>query len=164
MSYRLLENGNALRLSDGLIIPPGHRFWDEIDAYMKAGGKWEDAPPPTIEQRNNKIRDAAWAWMASVPKSRGYDSIESCCSYAQSGVPRYKAEALAMIAWRDAVNQALEALALAPPPGVETWEQVLPLLPQPGAFSWPAAVELPLGELDKAVMTQVSDSPDSTPG
>ncbi|WDI91911.1 hypothetical protein [Xanthomonas campestris] len=102
---------------------------------------------PTVSERNNAIRDAAWQWMSSVPKARGYDSIESCCSYAQSSVVRYKAEALAMIAWRDAVNQRLEQLALSPPVGVSTWEQVRPLLPQPEAFAWPAAVSLPLDQI-----------------
>ncbi len=52
-----------------------------------------------------------------------------------------------MIAWRDAVNQRLEALALSPPVGVTTWDQVRPLLPQPEAFNWPAAVTLPLNEI-----------------
>lgn len=102
---------------------------------------------PTVKERNNAIRDAAWQWMLAVPKARGYDSIESCCSYAQSSVARYKAEALAMIAWRDAVNQRLEQLALSPPAGVTTWEQVRPLLPQPEAYAWPAAVSLPLNEV-----------------
>lgn len=102
---------------------------------------------PTVKERNNAIRDAAWQWMSSVPKTRGYDSIESCCSYAQSSVARYKAEALAMIAWRDAVNQRLEQLALSPPAGVTTWEQVRPLLPQPEAYAWPAAVSLPLDQV-----------------
>ncbi|WP_157726242.1 hypothetical protein [Xanthomonas citri] len=147
MSYRLISNGCAQRVSDGMIIPPDHRFWAEVQAYLDSGGKWERAPAPTIEQRNNAIRDAAWQWMSTVPKARGYDSIESCCSYAQSSVARYKAEALAMIAWRDAVNQRLEALALAPPAGVTTWEQVKPLLPQPEAFAWPAAVSLPLDQI-----------------
>ncbi|WP_126946682.1 hypothetical protein [Xanthomonas sp. BRIP62409] len=102
---------------------------------------------PTEKERNNAIRDAAWSWMSAVPKARGYDSIESCCSYAQSSVARYRTEALAMIAWRDAVNQRLEALALSPPVGVTTWDQVRPLLPQPEAFNWPAAVTLPLNEI-----------------
>lgn len=102
---------------------------------------------PTVKERNNAIRDAAWQWMLAVPKARGYDSIESCCSYAQSSVARYKAEALAMIAWRDAVNQRLEQLALSPPVGVTTWEQVRPLLPQPEAYAWPAAVSLPLDQV-----------------
>lgn len=147
MNYRLLDSGAALRLADGMIIPPDHRYWAEVDAYLKGGGKWAPDPTPTVEQRNNAIRDAAWQWMAAVPKARGYDSIESCCSYAQSSVARYKAEALAMIAWRDAVNQRLEQLALSPPTGVTTWEQVKPLLPQPEAFAWPAAVSLPLDQI-----------------
>ena len=58
--------------------------------------------------------------------------------------PRYRAEARALVAWRDAVNQALEQLVLAPPDGIETWEQVRALLPQPETFAWPEKAELPL--------------------
>lgn len=82
--------------------------------------------------------------MASVVTERGYDSIETCCSYYNSSVDRYRLEARAMVAWRDAVNQALEALVLNPPAGVDTWEEVVALLPQPETFPWPAKVELPL--------------------
>ncbi|QWN20886.1 hypothetical protein DGM98_12795 [Xanthomonas citri] len=118
-----------------------------MQPLIDAGVEQDKDPAPTVEQRNNAIRDAAWQWMTTVPKARGYDSIESCCSYAQSSVARYKAEALAMIAWRDAVNQRLEQLALSPPAGVTTWAQVKPLLPQPESFSWPAAVSLPLDQI-----------------
>lgn len=43
------------------------------------------------------------------------------------------------------MNERLVALVLDPPAGVETWEQVRPLLPQPSLFNWPSSVELPLG-------------------
>lgn len=151
MSYKLLPDGSALL--DGTVIPPGHRWWKErVQPMIDAGTPQDEDPKPTIEQRNAAIRDEAWRWMAAVPKDRGYDSIESCCSYAQSGVARYQAEALAMIAWRDAVSQALEQMALNPPKEVETWEQVRPLLPQPEAFDWPESVSLPLNAPEKAEM------------
>lgn len=52
-----------------------------------------------------------------------------------------------MVAWRDAVNQALEQLVLAPPEGIESWEQVRALLPQSETFAWPEKAELPLDGL-----------------
>ncbi|MBY6280328.1 MULTISPECIES: hypothetical protein [Stenotrophomonas maltophilia group] len=64
-----------------------------------------------------------------------------------SGVERYRLEARAMVAWRDAVNQALEQLVLAPPEGIESWEQVRALLPQSETFAWPEKAELPLDGL-----------------
>ncbi|MHC1651815.1 hypothetical protein ACODUL_00735 [Stenotrophomonas maltophilia] len=42
------------------------------------------------------------------------------------------------------MNQQLEQRVLAPPAGIETWDQVRALLPQPGAFAWPENTELPL--------------------
>lgn len=75
---------------------------------------------------------------------RRYDSIETCCSYYNSGVPRYRAEARAMVAWRDDVNLALEQMVVTLPAGIETFADVLPLLPQPEAYPWPEAVSLPL--------------------
>ncbi|KAK6697013.1 hypothetical protein SNK04_014416 [Fusarium graminearum] len=63
----------------------------------------------------------------------------------------------AMVAWRDAVNQALEALVRDPPAHVETWEQVRVLLPQPESFAWPAAAELPLDAVDPVTSRRSSD-------
>ncbi|WP_277778898.1 hypothetical protein [Stenotrophomonas maltophilia] len=85
-------------------------------------------------------------------QARNYDTVESCCSYFNSGVPRFRDEARAMVAWRDAVNLALEQLVLAPPAGIETWDQVRALLPQPEAFNWPGEVSLPLGAGESAVL------------
>ncbi|AWH21860.1 hypothetical protein C1933_11905 [Stenotrophomonas sp. ZAC14D2_NAIMI4_6] len=83
--------------------------------------------------------------MRNVAVARGYDSIESCVSYFNSSVEQYRKEAQAMSAWRDDVNLALVALVQNPPEGIETWDQVRPMLPQPEAYPWPGAVELPLG-------------------
>ena len=82
--------------------------------------------------------------MTAWVQERRYDTVESCCSYANSTVARYRAEAMAMIQWRDDVNQALEAMVLAPPVGTETWEQVEQMLPQPEQYSWPQELQLPM--------------------
>jgi hypothetical protein len=82
--------------------------------------------------------------MTAWVQERRYDTVESCCSYANSTVARYRAEAMAMIQWRDDVNQALEAMVLAPPAGTETWEQVEQMLPQPEQYSWPQELLLPM--------------------
>lgn len=108
-------------------------------------------PPPPYElhspEHYRAIRTAAWAWMTEFVQARRYDNVETCCSYYNSAVPRYAAEAAAMVAWRDAINQKLEELVASPPAGIETWEQVKVLLPQPEAYNWPAEVELPLDEI-----------------
>ncbi|HEL5401741.1 TPA: hypothetical protein UOJ25_001856 [Stenotrophomonas maltophilia] len=147
--YQLTENPDVIRcIETGAFIPRGHRMWDEYQQWLDEGNTPLPIPPPYelhSPEHYRAIRAAAWEWMASVVQDRGYDSIETCVGYFNSGVDRYRLEAHAMVAWRDAVNQALEALVVSPPAGIETWEQVRPLLPQPSQFNWPSSVELPLG-------------------
>ena len=146
--YQLTDSPDVMRcIETGAFIPRGHYLWPT---------EWleQNAPLPASPSglgfelhtpgHYRFIRDQAFAWMLAEAVERGYDSIESCASYYNSGVSRYRAEARAMVAWRDAVNQALEQLVLAPPDGIETWEQVRALLPHPDAYDWPAAIELPL--------------------
>ncbi|MCI1139767.1 hypothetical protein MOQ14_14415 [Stenotrophomonas maltophilia] len=116
---------------------------------------YENRPPYTLysPEHFRAIRDAAFDWMTTEVRSRGYDDIPNCASYFNSSVTRYRQEARALVAWRDAVNQKLEQLVLAPPAGIETWEHVRALLPQPEAFDWPERAELPLDIDDKAVLT-----------
>ncbi|WP_416058400.1 hypothetical protein [Stenotrophomonas maltophilia] len=148
--YQLTGNPDIiLHVETGTFIPSGHGLWDLYQLWLSAGNEplpvEATGPAPHSPEHYRAIRDAAFAWMRGVVVARGYDSIETCVGYYNSGVARYRAEARAMVAWRDAVNQALEALVLAPPEGVETWDQVRALLPQPEAFAWPGVVELPLG-------------------
>ncbi len=143
--YQLTNDPDILLCLDtGAWIPREHRDWP---------AEWlltnEPAPtPPPYElhspQHYAAIRQAAWKWMTACVQARRYDTVESCCSYANSTVARYRAEAMAMIQWRDDVNQALEALVVAPPNGIETWEQVRLMLPQPEDYEWPAEVQLPM--------------------
>jgi hypothetical protein len=138
MTYSTTENPDVVLCNDtGMWVSRGTRQWDEYEAWLAQGNAPEPyAPfPPHSPQHYAFIR------------GRRYDSIESCCSYATSSVARYRAEAEAMVAWRDEVNLALEAMVANPPPGVETWEQVKAVLPQPEEYSWPAAVDLPLDVL-----------------
>ncbi|WP_295548842.1 hypothetical protein [uncultured Stenotrophomonas sp.] len=128
-------------------ISEGTWLWDKYQLWLKEGNTPMPIGPTYAlysPEHFRAIRDAAFAWMNSEVKARGYDDLANCASYFNSGVERYCLEARALVAWRDAVNQRLEQLVLAPPAGIETWEQVRPLLPQPEAFPWPASVELPL--------------------
>lgn len=143
--YRLTDDPHRLIcVETGAVIPRGHYLWPTEWLLHNEPLPILPAYEPNTPAHHRAIRDAAWTWMAGVVQDRGYDSIENCCSYYNSAVARYKAEARAMVTWRDAVSQALEALVLDPPPGVVTWEQVCPLLPQPEAYPWPVKVELPL--------------------
>ncbi|MFB3129125.1 hypothetical protein [Stenotrophomonas maltophilia] len=154
--YQLTNDPDQIMCLDtGTLIPRGHRLWDNYAAYLDAGNSALPVPTPYeihSPEHYRFIRSAAWAWMTAWVVDRRYDSIESCCSYFNSSVPRYREEARAMVAWRDAVNQELEALVLAAPAGIETWDQVRALLPQPEAFNWPGEVSLPLGTGESAVL------------
>jgi len=148
--YRLTESPGVVQCLETMVF-----FGEDSDTWQAAqyrawvadGGVPDPVPPPFAihsPSHYRYIRDQAFAWMRAEAVERGYDGIESCASYYNSGVARYRAEARAMVAWRDAVNQALEQLVLAPPDGIETWEQVRALLPQPETFAWPEKAELPL--------------------
>ena len=154
--YRLTNIPDEIEcLTTGAFIPKGHRLWDEYETWLQSGNEPLPVAPPYAlhsPQHYQSIRAAAWEWMTEWVKERRYDTIETCCSYFNSSVPRYRDEARAMVAWRDAVNQELESLVLAAPAGIETWEQVRALLPQPEAFNWPGEVSLPLGTGESAVL------------
>lgn len=147
--YRLTDNPNVvLCINTQTWLSRGSWLWDEYEEWLGEGNTPLPIPlpyEPNTPAHHRAIRDAAWSWMTSVAQERDYDSIESCVGYFNSGVERYRLEARAMVAWRDAVNEALIALVTNPPSGIETWDQVRPLLPQPSLFNWPSSVELPLG-------------------
>jgi len=139
---KCLETGAFFHTLSDTWIGQAYRDW------LEAGNTPQPCPPPYelySKEHFQAIRAAAWEWMTVEVRARRYDNIETCCSYYNSGVERYRLEARAMVAWRDAVNLRLEQLVLAPPAGIETWDQVCPLLPQPAQFNWPSSVELPLG-------------------
>lgn len=152
--YQLTNDPDVIRnVETGVFIPRGHYLWPS--EWLENNTPLPVSQPglgfaPHTPEHYRYIRDQAFSWMRAEAVDRGYDSIESCASYYNSGVTRYRAEARAMVAWRDAVNQALEQMVFNPPPGIETWEQVRALLPQPNAYDWPAAVELPLGAGESA--------------
>ncbi len=93
---------------------------------------------PTTDERNEAIRMGIGQWMDTVVKGNGYDDIVSCASYANSATPKFKTEALAAIAWRDAVWATCYTLLANPPQGVDTLEEVIPLLPKATQYGWVA--------------------------
>lgn len=140
--YQLTEEIDIIKcLQTGAFIPRGHRLWSAYEAWCTAGNEPEPVPPlfaPGSAQFHRFMRSMAWEWMAQCARDRGYDSIESCCSYVGSAVPRYAQDAIAMIAWRDAVNLALEAIESTAEVAAPDWQLVHAQLPQPAAFGWAA--------------------------
>lgn len=59
--------------------------------------------PPTIEEIKQQLINTVQNHMDTTARTRDYDSIASACSYYNSSVPKFKAEAEACTLWRDAV-------------------------------------------------------------
>lgn len=139
--YQLTENPDlVLCLDAGASIPRGHRWWDEFEAWCAAGNTPRPVPGPTFDQAVKAAIDGVQAWIDATAAQNGYDSAVSCASYANSGIPRYRADAAAIIAWRDAVWVAANAwrnsLGGQLPDPVPTIEAIIAQLPRPQAFGW----------------------------
>lgn len=92
----------------------------EADAIRAA-----QTPAPTQAQIIASYEDAVQAHLDAFAATWRYESILSAASYANSTVAQFKAEALAMIAWRDAVwNSCYTTLA-----AVQAGTQPMPASP-----------------------------------
>ena len=74
--------------------------------------EFDDAAYASLKNDNSisAYQTAAQLNLDSVAKSWGYDSIISATSYANSTIPKFNAEALALIGWRDSVWSSAYAL------------------------------------------------------
>lgn len=73
-----------------------------------------------------KFQVVAKETLDSFAQSWGYDNIVSACSYANSTNEKFKAEALALISWRDAVWEVVANVGIT----TQTVEAFKALLPQ----------------------------------
>lgn len=99
---------SIIRVSDGASIPPDPENVDyqAVLEFIAAGNTPAPADPPTADQIRAQYEAAAQSLLDSTACTWGYDSLMSAASYASSGAARYKAEADALITWRDALWQA----------------------------------------------------------
>ena len=89
-----------------------------------------DPPVPTREQTIVIYNRAVQNNFENVAKSWGYDSMISAVSYANSTNTQYKAEAEALILWRDSCwSMAYEVEAGKLPSSVEAFMSLLPKAP-----------------------------------
>lgn len=66
--------------------------------------EWKDPPEPpqpSVQEIIKQYTDAVQARLDSFARTRGYDSVLSCTSYANSTNPKFAAEAQYMIQARD---------------------------------------------------------------
>lgn len=66
-------------------------YWDCIEKF------------PTVEEQSDIYRAIVNVVLSQKAQEMGYDGVLSILSYAASTNPRWKAEAVAFSAWRDAV-------------------------------------------------------------
>lgn len=89
-------------------------------------GSWP--PAPTKAQNDTQLLEAVSIALANGAQKWGYNSIESAASYINSTNPKYKADAEALIQWRDVVwDWAFQAIKTAP--ANETSDQFLKSMP-----------------------------------
>ncbi len=116
-----------------------------LDPFRKIIRLFNETKPPeetekvlTLEEKRRRLTDMTRAILNEKAQSRGYDTIESACSYVFSTDPGFAAEAKACAAWRDQVwktcfilQNRIETGAIAMPDAKE-WARLLPSL------EWPA--------------------------
>lgn len=139
--YRLTPDPDVVQhIELGTLISSGTWLWDAYMEWLEAGNTPEPLPAPTFEQILAAVTPGVQEWMDNTARTKGYDSALSCATYATSGVAQFKADADALIAWRDAVWMAAYAwrdgLNGELPTEVPTLEDVIAQLPQPAEFGW----------------------------
>lgn len=135
--YQCTDNPDVIRdLNSGAFISRGSYLWPEDE------GQIQPLPAPTFSDIVKALMPGVQAWMEGVVRANGYDSVISCASYASSTVAQWRNDALALIAWRDAVWQAAyawqESAGGQVPQTIPALADVIAQLPQPEAFGWVA--------------------------
>ena len=97
-------------------------------------------PAPTMADIAAALTADIQAWLDVTAGQNGYDSLASCISYTGSTITQWQADAVAALAWRDAVWQACflwQQSAIANLPATfPTSAEVIAQLPQPETFGW----------------------------
>lgn len=146
-----IENGvvvNILRVESlnfkpGLVDATGAAIGDLWDGSTftkpaRPDPEPEPTPAPTGPLTVDDYRAAIQKMLDDKVSERRYYDILNACSYANSTNPTFKAEALACVAWRDAVwAKAYEALDLVQS-GAALQPTIPGLLAMMPALTWPA--------------------------
>jgi hypothetical protein len=97
-----------------------------------APGGWAPPPPPTADQIRRALEASVQRRLDDFVRERGYDGIAAACTYAASGVPAYRSDALVCVDARDRTWRAFfEATEREPLPAPE---EILAGLPE---LKWP---------------------------
>ena len=104
-TYTLILGSAFILRSDGAYIPQDPENIDYV-AYLSWVAEGNTAAAPTAPPMSTQVvayETAIQAALDSYAQSWGYTDLVTAASYAASTIPKYAAEAKALIAWRDSV-------------------------------------------------------------
>lgn len=139
--YKLLENPDFVYNTDtNGTIARGTYEWNIYEDWLAAGNTPEALPVPSFADYASQFTAGLQQWMELTAASNAYDSVLSCVSYKDSGVHQFQQDALAMIAWRDALWKWASDWQLGfngqLPSTIPTIEEIIAQAPQPETFGW----------------------------
>lgn len=125
-TYSLIADSTAVQRSDGARIPddPNNRDYQDYLVWLAAGHQPAPPPTPTPEQYMQFSIQAAASQLQQIldaaSQAWGYDNVVSAISYLSSASPKFRAEAQAMLEWRDQVWSWAETLEVDVQNGIKT--------------------------------------------
>lgn len=136
--YRIGQNGSIIRASDGAAIPADdtNRDYSAYQAWIAEGGVADPYVPPAPTEADYSA--AVQKLLDSTTQRRNYDGILSACSYGNGTNAQFKAEAVACIAWRDAVWTACYAALAAVQGGTMAQPSIADFIASLPKLTWPA--------------------------
>jgi hypothetical protein len=135
--YAYSNNGQNMRAIEPGMEVPGEVVFDHLATEDELRVAFPGRAVAAQAQLQVALTDALQRHMDATAQSRGYDGIQSLCSYAGSSHPRFGPEGRAGLAWRDAVWSAgylVVAEVQAGKRAVPTAEQVVAEMPE---ITWP---------------------------
>src|SRR5574340_24659 len=90
--YQLTKNPNeVIRLDDGAIVPRGHRWWNDYEAWLQAGGVPQPEPDTRAvdarAQRDGLLRACDWTQSPDSPLTAAQKTAWAAYRQALRDVP-----------------------------------------------------------------------------
>jgi len=142
--FILTATGNVVNTVEqaDLSCPFQDQHADAATATSDIGWTWtgpgQYTAPPAPAPTEADFVNAIQVHLDAEARTRNYDGILSACSYATSTNAKFKAEALACVAWRDAVWAYGYQQLAAVQGGTRPLPTVAQLLAELPAMGWPA--------------------------